>query len=61
MEKESVNTHDNSIVENNSKTKNGKLLFISLKKLNKEDLIENIDKFIPIAILISTLFIAYVV
>jgi len=37
------------------------LLFISLKKLNKEDLIENIDKFIPIAILILTLFIAYVV
>ena len=61
MEKESVNTHDNSIVENNSKTKNGKLLFISLKKLNKEDLIENIDKFIPIAIVILTLFIAYVV
>ena len=61
MEKESVNTHDNSIVENNSKTKNGKLLFISLKKLNKEDLIGNIDKFIPIAIVILTLFIAYVV
>ena len=61
MEKESVNTHDNSIVENNSKTKNGKLLFISLKKLNKEDLIENIDKFIPIGIVILTLFIAYVV
>ena len=61
IEKESVNTHDNSIVENNSKTKNGKLLFISLKKLNKEDLIENIDKFIPIAIVILTLFIAYVV
>jgi len=61
MEKESVNTHDNSIVENNSKTKNGKLLFFSLKKLNKEDLIENIDKFIPIAIVILTLFIAYVV
>ena len=61
MEKESVNTHDNSIVENNSKTKNGKLLFISLKKLNKEDLIENIDKFIPIAIVILTLFIDYVV
>ena len=61
IEKESVNTHDNSIVENNSKTKNGKLLFFSLKKLNKEDLIENIDKFIPIAIVILTLFIAYVV
>ena len=61
MEKESVNTHDNSNVENNFKTKNGKLLFISLKKLNKEDLIENIDKFIPIAIVILTLFIAYVV
>ena len=61
MEKESVNTHDNSIVENNSKTKNGKLLFISLKKLNKEDLIENIDRFIPIGIVILTLFIAFVV
>ena len=61
MEKESVNTHYNSIVENNSKTKNGKLLLISLKKLNREDLIENIDKFIPIGIVILTLFIAYVV
>ena len=61
MEKESVNTHDNSIVENNSKTKNGKLLFISLKKLNKEDLIGNIDKFIPIGIVILTLFITFVV
>ena len=61
MEKESVNTHYNSIVENNSKTKNSKFLLISLKKLNREDLIENIDKFIPIGIVILTLFIAYVV
>ena len=61
MEKESVNTHYNSIVENNSKTKNIKFLLISLKKLNREDLIENIDKFIPIGIVILTLFIAYVV
>ena len=61
MEKESVSTHDYSILENTSKTKSNKLLNFSLKKLNKEDLVENIDKFIPIGIVILTLFIAFVV
>ena len=61
MKKESVNTHDYSILEHNSKTKSNKLLNFSLKKLNKEDLIENIDKAIPIGIVILTLFIAFVV
>ncbi len=61
MEKESVSTHDYSILEHTSKTKGNKLLNFSLKKLNKEDLIENIDRFIPIGIVILTLFIAFVV
>ena len=61
MEKESVSTHDYSILENTSKTKSNKLLNFSLKKLSKEDLIENIDRAIPIGIVILTLFIAFVV
>ena len=61
MEKESVSTHDYSILEHTSKTESNKLLNFSLKKLNKEDLIENIDRFIPIGIVILTLFIAFVV
>ena len=61
IEKESVSTHDYSILEHNSKTESNKLLNFSLKKLNKEDLIENIDRFIPIGIVILTLFIAFVV
>ena len=61
MEKESVSTHDYSILEHTSKTKSNKLLNFSLKKLNKEDLIENIDRFIPIGIVILILFIAFVV
>ena len=61
MKKESVSTNDYSILEHNSQTKGNKLLNFSLKKLNKEDLIENIDKFIPICIVILTLFIAFVV
>ena len=61
MEKESVSTHDYSILEHTSKTKSNKLLNFSLKKLNKEDFIENIDRFIPIGIVILTLFIAFVV
>ena len=61
MKKESVSTNDHSILEHNSKTKGNKLLNFSLKKLNKEDLIENIDRAIPIGIVILTLFIAFVV
>ena len=60
IEKESINTHENNILEHNSKTKNNKLAIFSLKIPNKEDLIENIDKFIPIGIVILTLFIAFV-
>ena len=61
MKKESVSADDYSILEHNSKTKSNKLLNFSLKKLNKEDLIENIDRAIPIGIVILTLFIAFVV
>ena len=61
MEKESLSTHDYNNLEHTSKTKSNKLLNFSLKKLNKEDLIENIDRFIPIGIVILTLFIAFVV
>ena len=61
MKKESVSTNHYSILEHNSKTKSNKLLNFSLKKLNKEDLIENIDRAIPIGIVILALFIAFVV
>ena len=61
MKKESVSTNDYSILEHNSKTKGNKLLNFSLKKLNKEYLIENIDRAIPIGIVILTLCIAFVV
>jgi len=61
MKKESVSTNDYSILEHNSKTKGNKLLNFSLKKPNKEDLIENIDRAIPIGIVILTLLIAFVV
>ncbi len=61
MKKESVSTNDYSILEHISKTKGNKLLNFSLKKLNKEDLIENIDRAIPIGIVILTLCIAFVV
>ena len=60
IEKESINTSENDIFENNSKTKNNKFAIFSLKIPNKEDLIENIDKFIPIGIVILTLYIAFV-
>ena len=61
MKKESVSTDHYSISEHNLKTKSNKLLNFSLKKINKEDLIENIDRAIPIGILILTIFIAFVV
>ncbi len=60
IEKESINTLKNDILENNPKTKNDKFAIFSLKIPNKEDLIENIDKFIPIGIVILTLFIAFI-
>ena len=60
IEKESINTLENDILENNSKTKNNKFAIFSLKIPNKKELIENIDKFIPVGIVILTLFIAFV-
>ena len=60
IEKESINTLENDILKNNSKPKNNKFAIFSLKIPNKEDLIENVDKFIPIGIVILTLFIAFV-
>ena len=61
MKKYSVSSHDYSILEQSSKTKSNKLLNFSLKNVNKKDLIENIDRAIPIGIVILTLFIAFVV
>ena len=60
MEKEPANTHNTSTLEHNSKTKSNKFAIFSLEMPNKEDLIEKIDKFIPIGIVILTLFIAFV-
>ena len=61
IKKEWVSTHDYSILEHNTKAKSNKLLNFSLKNVNKKDLIENIDRAIPIGIVILTLFIAFVV
>ena len=60
MEKEPISTHDTDVLESNSKTKSNKFAIFSLEMPNKEDLIEKIDKFIPIGIVILTLFIAFV-
>tara|TARA_Y100000739_G_C20320214_1_gene334001 strand:+ start:166 stop:627 length:462 start_codon:yes stop_codon:yes gene_type:complete len=60
IEKDPINTNENEILEHNLKTKNNKFANFSLKIPNKKDLIENIDKFIPIGIVILTLFIAFV-
>ena len=60
IEKETINTLENDILESNSKTKNNKFAIFSLKTPNKKEIIENIDKFIPIGIVILTLFIAFV-
>ena len=60
IEKESINTLENDILANGSKTKNNKFAIFSLKIPNKKELIENIDNFIPIGIVILTLFVAFV-
>ena len=60
IEKESINTLENDILAINSKTKNNKFAIFSLKIPNKKELIGKIDKFIPIGIVILTLFIAFV-
>lgn len=59
IKKESTNTLENDIFDSNSKT-NNKFAIFSLKTPNKREIIENIDKFIPIGIVILTLFIAFV-
>ena len=65
----SITTNKNSEIdhkidkmENEISTKKQKFNIFSLKlPNNKEELIMNIDKFIPIGIVILTLFIAFVV
>ena len=54
--------HERDKMEDEISTKKQKFNIFSLKlPNNKEDLIMNIDKFIPIGIVILTLFIAFVV
>ena len=54
--------HEKEKMEDVISTKKQKFNFFSLKlPNNKEELIMNIDKFIPIGIVILTLFIAFVV
>tara|TARA_B100000886_G_scaffold224612_1_gene156353 strand:+ start:34 stop:474 length:441 start_codon:yes stop_codon:yes gene_type:complete len=60
IEDEPIHTHDTYILEHNSKTNSNKFAVFSFKIPNKEDLVEKIDKFIPIGIVILTLFIAFV-
>mgnify|MGYP005688474537 FL=1 len=61
MEKEPISTHDTDILERNSKTNSNKFAIFSAEMPSKENLIENIDKFIPYGIVILTLFIAFIV
>ena len=60
IENERIHTHDTYILEHNSRTNSNKFVAFSFKIPNKEDLVEKIDKFIPIGIVILTLFIAFV-
>ena len=55
--------HERDKMEDEISTKKQKFNIFTLLKLpnNKEELIMNIDKFIPIGIVILTLFIAFVV
>ena len=54
--------HERDKIEDEISTKKQKFNILSLKlPNNKEELIMNIDKFIPIGIVILTLFIAFVV
>ena len=61
--KNSVIDHERDKMEDEISTKKQKFNIFTLLKLpnNKEELIMNIDKFIPIGIVILTLFIAFVV
>ena len=60
--KHSENDHEIDKMEDEISTKKQKFNIFSLKlPNNKEEFIMNIDKFIPIGIVILTLFIAFVV
>jgi len=61
MNKKPEITHELSNVDHEINTKKKKFNIFSLKLPSREELIVNIDKFIPIGIVILTLFIAFVV
>ena len=61
MIKKPKNTYELSNIDHEINTKKKKFNIFSLKLPNREELIVNIDKFIPIGIVILTLFITFVV
>ena len=61
MNKKPKITYELSNIDHEINTKKKKFNIFSLKLPNREELIVNIDKFIPIGIVILTLFIAFVV
>ena len=61
MNKKPKITYEFSNIDHEINTKKKKFSIFSLKLPSREELIVNIDKFIPIAIVILTLFIAFVV
>ena len=61
MNKKPEITHELSNVDHEINTKKKKFNIFSLKLPSREELIVNIDKFIPIGIVILTLFITFVV
>tara|TARA_B000000475_G_scaffold30997_1_gene23539 strand:+ start:49 stop:498 length:450 start_codon:yes stop_codon:yes gene_type:complete len=61
MNKKPKNTYELSNIDHEINTKKKKFNIFSLKLPNREELIVNIDKFIPIGIVILTLFITFVV
>ena len=61
MNKKPKITYELSNIDNEINTKKKKFNIFSLKLPSREELIVNIDKFIPIGIVILTLFIAFVV
>ena len=61
MNKKPKITYELSNIDHEINTKKKKFNIFSLKLPNREELIVNIDKFIPIGIVILTLFITFVV
>ena len=61
MIKKPKNTYELSNIDHEINLKKKKFNIFSLKLPNREELIVNIDKFIPIGIVILTLFITFVV